>query len=573
MQRKSMNKKSIVAMFRVLTFGFVILVILSFLSLFRITQLAIETKSEYLQIQETFREINSAVLDHSKAVNLFDEMEYYGYDSKRLKESLESQDSSTIAQELRSFAIYLQNVETENLNHSFRYALGVIFILFTIIIMLFVVYRKTTKTANSLIGKLLNTFREMVEKMYISKINPLDNVMIKEELEFNELIKEANLRNDLIDYFRNLPYVDSIEDYINLVGEQVCSFFEAGRFSLALIHDDEIIAEVAYFSDKNHKPLLDKGFKQKLSETSLGKMAKDGTKFRIINDLRQKENSVSSRLIVKEGFLSNLTVPAVVNGKVIGFFFLASEEINHFSEEDGLMFYIISLNLSPKLYHTLSIQSIISNFGNSLVNLAEYRDNETGNHIKRVALYSKTLAEALGLEPKLVREIYQFAPLHDIGKIGVPDRILLKPGKLDEKEWAIMKTHVIIGMRILEEFVESSSDVIGKDALRTAINIVADHHEKWDGSGYPFGKKGEEISIEGRIVAVADVFDALTTERPYKKAFPFDESVKIIEEQAGRHFDPEVVRIFMEKLDVIRMIYDELRDVRSEEIRDMSQKD
>ncbi|WP_448375431.1 HD-GYP domain-containing protein [Fervidobacterium sp.] len=566
-------KKTIYKWFQNTKYLILILFILSILGVIRIAELGYDTTTEYFQIKETFKEINQAVLDHSKVINLFDDMQKYGYDSRQITEALSKADSSTVDSQLRIFAEHMRNVEAELIRFSYRYFLSMISIIVLGLLLLFFSYYRTLKLARSLFQKILDSFRKVLEKMYIGKAELVGKVEFREEEVINELINEAILRNDLINYFNNLPYVDTIEDYINFVGEQVCSFFEAGRFSLALISGDEVIAEVAYFAEPGHITLLGKGFKQKLTETSLGKMIENETKFQIIGDLRERKNSESSQLIIKEGFLSNLTVPAIVNGRTIGFFFLSSEELNHFTEEDGLLFYLISLILSPKLYHTLSVQNIISNFGNSLVNLAEYRDNETGNHIKRVALYSRTLAEALGLEPKLVREIYQFAPLHDIGKIGIPDRILLKPGKLDENEWEIMKNHVIIGMRILQEFAANSNEWISEEVLRTAINIVSDHHEKWDGSGYPFGKKEEEISIEGRIVAVADVFDALTTERPYKKAFPFDESVKIIEEQAGRHFDPEIVRVFMEKLDVIRMIHDELKDVRPEDICDLAEKD
>ncbi|MGJ8455676.1 HD-GYP domain-containing protein [Pseudothermotoga sp. U03pept] len=517
------------------------------------------TLREYRDIKNAFRKINAAVLDHSMAESLVEIMRRYGYEPFEFVDAIKSNDSQIIAEKIRNFARYMHDYEEKRIKNNFRYFTFMLILVLVAETCIYLFFRKAVNSLTVFQEKIFRVVRDMYESLYIDKITRIHPEVYQEEAVMNELVEEANLRDDIIRYFRTLPYVDTVEDYIKVVGEQVCSFFRCGRFSLALISGEDVIAEIAYFTDAGQEVFLDKGFSQKLAETSLEKMIKEGTKYRIIDDLRLV-NSKSSALIVKEGFLSNLTVPAIVNDEVIGFFFLSAAEPNHFNDKDGILFHIVSLILSPKLYHTLALQHIIANFGGSLVNLAEYRDNETGNHIKRVSLYSKILAEALKLEPRLVREIYQFAPLHDIGKIGIPDEILFKPGKLDEAEWERMKQHVEIGVRILESFAEKSREVVGEQALKTAINIVREHHEKWDGSGYPLGKKGEEISIEARIVALADVFDALTTRRPYKNAFSFEESVKILEEQSGKHFDPAVVRAFMKDLDKINAVYNELRD-------------
>ncbi len=167
---------------------------------------------------------------------------------------------------------------------------------------------------------------------------------------------------------------------------------------------------------------------------------------------------------------------------------------------------------------------------------AEYRDNETGLHIIRMSKFSAVLARAAGLVEGACEMILNASPMHDIGKIGIPDRILLKPGKLDQEEWEVMKTHAAIGAEIL---TGHHSDLMGM-----AGQIALTHHEKWDGTGYPNGLKGEDIPIEGRIVAVCDVFDALTTERPYKKAWSVPSALSYIEENSGGHFDPALVEAF-----------------------------
>lgn len=164
---------------------------------------------------------------------------------------------------------------------------------------------------------------------------------------------------------------------------------------------------------------------------------------------------------------------------------------------------------------------------------AEFRDDDTGQHTQRVGEMSTRLARELGLPEPQVELIKRAAPLHDVGKIGIADAILLKPAPLTQEEFAIMKKHAIIGAKLL---AEGRSDLI-----HTAALIAASHHERWDGTGYPNGLSGEDIPIEGRIVAVADVFDALTHERPYKKAWPVEDALAEIQRQSGRQFDPAVV--------------------------------
>jgi putative two-component system response regulator len=174
---------------------------------------------------------------------------------------------------------------------------------------------------------------------------------------------------------------------------------------------------------------------------------------------------------------------------------------------------------------------------------SEYKDNETGMHVIRMSHYAHLLGVAAGLNPMEADDLLHAAPMHDVGKIGIPDRILQKPGKLDAEEWAIMQRHAIIG-----------GDIIGEHShgmLKLARNIALTHHEKYDGSGYPNGLAGEQIPLEGRIVAIADVFDALTSARPYKPAWPLEQAVAYLEEQRGRHFDPALVDLFLTQMPLI----------------------
>ena len=168
---------------------------------------------------------------------------------------------------------------------------------------------------------------------------------------------------------------------------------------------------------------------------------------------------------------------------------------------------------------------------------AEYKDNETGMHVLRMSHFSRALALAIGCAPEWAEDLLLAAPMHDVGKIGIPDAVLLKPGPLTEEEWKIMRQHPAIGAEILGEHEGG--------VLQLARTIALTHHEKWDGSGYPAGLRGADIPLAARIVAIADVFDALTSVRPYKRAWSVDEALAHIQSQAGIHFDPELVSVFI----------------------------
>ncbi|MES2160492.1 MAG: HD domain-containing phosphohydrolase [Pseudomonadota bacterium] len=171
---------------------------------------------------------------------------------------------------------------------------------------------------------------------------------------------------------------------------------------------------------------------------------------------------------------------------------------------------------------------------------AEYKDNETGLHVIRMSHYSRILGRAAGMSEAEADDLLHAAPMHDVGKIGIPDNILQKPGPLETAEWKVMQTHAAIG-----------GDIIGQHPggmLAMAHQVAMTHHEKWDGSGYPNGLAGEQIPLVGRIVAIADVFDALTSARPYKPEWPLPQAVEYLEQQRGKHFDAELVDLFLTQM-------------------------
>ena len=232
---------------------------------------------------------------------------------------------------------------------------------------------------------------------------------------------------------------------------------------------------------------------------------------------------------------------------------------------------------------TLELEASRQEAIHCLARAAEYRDDDTGKHVIRVGKFSRTIALRLGISHRVSALLEQAAQLHDVGKIGIPDSILCKPGRLDPDEYAVMKRHCPIGRKIIQpltdrewkrlrEHTSNGADLLGVPSspiMKMAAVIAQTHHEKWDGSGYPMGLSGEQIPLEGRIVAVADVFDALSSSRPYKPAYDNDKCFSILEEGRGAHFDPRVLDAFFDSIDEILKIKQELADAETQ-LREMA---
>jgi response regulator RpfG family c-di-GMP phosphodiesterase len=185
--------------------------------------------------------------------------------------------------------------------------------------------------------------------------------------------------------------------------------------------------------------------------------------------------------------------------------------------------------------------------------IGETRSKETGNHVERVALYSRELALLYGLSEAEANKLQMASPMHDIGKVGIPDAILNAPRKLSAEEFVIMKTHAALGYHMLKNS--------NKPILQAAAIVAGEHHEKWDGSGYPYAKAAEDIHIYGRITAVADVFDALGSERVYKKAWLLEDILQLFKNESGKHFEPKLVELFLDNLEKFLAIRDKFRDI------------
>jgi len=258
------------------------------------------------------------------------------------------------------------------------------------------------------------------------------------------------------------------------------------------------------------------------------------------------------------GYLTHtiLSVPLLDNHEnTIGVFQALNKKNSMFTNVDAELLLLISNYAASAIENAMlydKLRDTQTKIINKLSSAAEFKDQETSKHTKRVGLYSALLAEKYGLSKDDIYTIELAAPMHDTGKIGIPDKILLKPEKLTSDEFEIMKTHTQIGHDLL---IDNDNEY-----LKAAALIALEHHEKWDGSGYPHGKKGEEISIFGRIVAIADVFDALISIRPYKIAWSFNEAHSLLKKNSGTHFDPQLIQLFNENIEKIHSIYEELKD-------------
>lgn len=280
---------------------------------------------------------------------------------------------------------------------------------------------------------------------------------------------------------------------------------------------------------------------------------------RVINNLLTFENSqnVHTKRIGRQGYAASYTLPIFNNGEFLGFVFFNSKQKEVFTEDVlrqiDVYAHMISLMVISELTSIKTLAAAVKTAGS----ITHVRDPETGSHLDRMSRYSriiaKTLADKYNLDDEYIEHIYMFSPLHDIGKIGIPDNILLKPGKLSDEERVIMNTHANKGREIVDELLKN----FGLDKVKHMSmlrNIAESHHEAINGKGYPLGIQGEQIPLEARIVAVADVFDALTSTRPYKEAWSNQKAIATLLEMAGEQLDEDCVNALIQNIDEVEVI-------------------
>ncbi|MBD3830891.1 MAG: PAS domain-containing protein, partial [Arcobacter sp.] len=332
--------------------------------------------------------------------------------------------------------------------------------------------------------------------------NYFENMTQKSELNLNETIRVVNAYKEAIDESNIILRVDLDKNII---------YANEAFYNISLYSKNELL----------NKPYSMFGDYKQIDEMFNGKIWKGKLSY-------QNKNN--------QEFTLNVTIFPLKNdeGNVIEYM-----QISHDITEIK--------NLYEELEETQ--REIIYKLGE----IGETRSSETGNHVKRVAEYSKLFAQKINLNNDDINRLFMASPMHDIGKIGIPDAILNKAGKLTQEEWEIMKTHTQIGYEILKNSK--------RETLKTAGIVSYTHHEKWDGTGYPLGLKEKEIHIFGRITAIADVFDALSSERVYKKAWSLEKIYEYFNDEKGKHFDPELIDVFFNNLDEFLAIRDKYKDI------------
>lgn len=368
---------------------------------------------------------------------------------------------------------------------------------------------------------------------------------------YNHLHKRAVTIERLIN---KLGEHDNFEEILDFVFESFMPYIPYNRIGIAVLSQDK--KQIRALSARSDRAVrLGKNYESRLEDTSLDSIIDSGEP-RILNDLESyymfKKSSESTRLMVEEGMRSSVTLPLIVRNECVGVVFFSSIQKSVYNEDHIRFLKTIAGSLASAFDHSFLHDQLLLSTIQGFAQLVESKDSDTGNHIDRMQYYSVMIAELLyktgdfknELQESLIKQIRDFSPLHDIGKVAVPDEILLKPGKLTSEEYRIMQEHVVIGSDILKNM----NDQIGgqnRAFYRTGIEIVRHHHEKYDGTGYPDRLSGEEIPLSARIVALADVLDALTSKRPYKEAFTMERAKEIIFEGRGNHFDPKIVDVVM----------------------------
>lgn len=410
-----------------------------------------------------------------------------------------------------------------------------------------------------------HSFKSLGSNRFDFESLPAVKSIFKEEQEMKTYIKQlfderkfiAEIREILLEHY-------IVDDVIESLFESLEKVMGIDRIGIAFVDYNRNLLIAEYGVANYDDVLLGPGFEVDIESSRLSRMLIDKEPFMTSDlelDFMKRPQSPALALLSREGIKSNLVLPMTMGDAVFGMVFLSSKEKHFFSQEHLLLAEKLIYEIRGILNRAYFTKVIFSKITKSFSELVDQKDNETGDHISRMVKYSVAITKGLSVKNqsgydvnrKFILEIERNASSHDIGKVGIPDNVLKKPGKLDSDEWTIMKTHAAIGADIFRD-LRMGLTAFDPEFYKMAEEIARHHHEKWDGSGYPDGLRGMEIPLSARIVALADVFDALTSRRVYKEAFSLEASLEIIKSSRGNHLDPIIVDVFFENLDVMKAI-------------------
>lgn len=528
---------------------------------------------------ENIQNINKMSLNrHNKSVErLLEDTDGLYYSAQRILNIIEGSHMDTVPLEILwthydtlSSNLSDMRIQNDALNEDIfndaTLLLNTIFIIFFMLLALFslVIYKYVLSDMNFI----MKSFEQLESRQYdFEQLPPVKSLFTEEKI----IIQTVK---DIIEEEKFTKEVKSLIETQYLIDDVIQSLFEklhlrmgVDRIGIAFADysRERIVAEIGVASFE--KVMLGPGFEVPFDKTSLSDVLMQKKSF-ITPDLEEalknKPSSAALQLLNLEGIKSNMVIPLKMGDAVFGMVFFSSVEKNHFNAQHLRLAEKIINEVSGLLNRSYFTKVVFSKITNIFAELVDQRDNETAEHITRMVRYSVAIAEALRIKNipnyavsrKFVLEIERNASAHDIGKVGIPDDILKKPGKLTAEEWLVMKKHAGVGADIFKSLRESLR-VFEADFYKVAEEIARYHHERWDGTGYPEGVSGEAIPLSARIVALADVFDALTSKRVYKEAYSFEQSVQMIKESSGTHLDPVLVEVFLEHIETIWRIYQE----------------
>lgn len=438
--------------------------------------------------------------------------------------------------------------------------IGLLFII--VIVLLFHLQRYIIKPFHLLYKGITDIgLNEYTVKPYV----PSRKRIIPIVADINEMFLKINY---LISLIENINNNDSFMETLDYIKNKFSTFIPYNYIGIALISQDKNTLKASYgVSDGTITGLPDNivGASWMVHDTSLEALLNSG-EARIINDLEEyckgKPLKPYNKIIMEAGIRASIALPLKVSGEPVGMIFFSSSSKNVYNEGHLNFLRTLANSIAISLNKNIFTSEILYSSILALAKLSEARDEDTGEHMERMAVYSRVITQLLydnnsypeEITIEYIDQIERFSPLHDIGKVGIIDGILLKPAKLTPEEFNEMKKHTVFGAEVLRS-ADKNLQNRGKSIFGMGIEIAEGHHERWDGSGYPYGKKGREIPLSARIVALADVFDALSSRRPYKEAFSLEKTYQLIEQGKGSHFDPVIVEVLFENHDRIDKEY------------------